>query len=98
MSMSGGPYDDEEGTRENHRIRGTIQHRQDQRQTEDRHLPHNRLTVAEIEYLREFIESDKRARWFWTSIRIWLGWLSGTMVALYAIWDQVEKFAKKITG
>jgi hypothetical protein len=56
------------------------------------------LTPDEIEYIRELIESDKRARWFWTSIRIWLGWLSGTLVALYAIWDQIEKFAKKLTG
>lgn len=65
---------------------------------EERHLPSNRLTPMEIEAVRELIESDKRARWFWSSIRIWLSWISGVLVAIYAIWDQVEKFMKKFTG
>ena len=65
---------------------------------EDVHLPLNRLTASEVAEVRALIESDKRARWFWSSARIWLSWISGSLVAMYAIWDQVEKFLKKFTG
>jgi hypothetical protein len=95
MSTTEGPFGDSGGTRTGNASRGAEQQRIDQ---EDLHLPLNRLTRAEIEAVRELIESDRRARWLWSSLRIWASWISGTLVALYAIWDQVEKFIKKFGG
>ena len=45
------------------------------------------LTKHEIMSLRRIIRSDDRARWFWTTVRIWTAWLIGIPAAIVAIWQ-----------
>ncbi len=65
---------------------------------DDDGLPLTRLTRREIKELREMLEADRRARWAWSTGRIWATWLAGSMVAVYSLYDTVEKLIKKITG
>ncbi|QLP96171.1 MAG: hypothetical protein HZY79_00485 [Rhodoblastus sp.] len=34
------------------------------------------FTSDERKELRAILENDRRAKWFWATIRIWAGWLS----------------------
>jgi hypothetical protein len=65
---------------------------------DDDGLPSNRLTRREIKELRAMLEADRRARWAWSTGRIWATWITGSLVAVYGLWDTVEKLLKKITG
>lgn len=42
-------------------------------------LPFN---VDERRYLRGMVEADKRRRWLFTSCRIWLTWIAGSIVSV----------------
>lgn len=68
-----------------------------QREHEDG-LPANRLTRAEIKELRELLESDRRARWAWSTGRIWATWVTGSIIAVYSLYDTLEKAFKKLFG
>lgn len=61
-------------------------------------LPVNRLTRSEIRELRNLLESERRMKWFWSTGRIWVAWLAGTIVATYSLYDTLEKFLKRIFG
>lgn len=61
-------------------------------------LPLNRLTKREIKELRQMLEADRRARWAWSTGRIWATWFTGALIAVYSMYDTMEKLIKKITG
>lgn len=61
-------------------------------------LPLNRLTRDEIKELRAMLEADRRARWAWSTGRVWVTWVSGGIIAVYGLWDTVEKLIKKLGG
>lgn len=65
---------------------------------EDGGLPINRLTRSEIKELRELLESERRAKWAWSTARIWLTWLAGSIIAVYSMYETLEKAFKKLTG
>lgn len=56
------------------------------------------LSAAERAQLRNHLESERRVQWLFAVIKIWLGWISGTMIAVYAIWEYLGKFLKLIGG
>ena len=62
----------------------------------DDHLPKDRLTRREVEELRAFLESHKRTKWFWSTVRIWITWISGAIIGIYAVWDHLGKLLRKI--
>ena len=68
---------------------------EDQHVHEDDGLPAHRLTKAEIKELRELLEAERRAKWAWSTGRIWATWLTGTIVAVYAMYDAAEKLLRK---
>lgn len=59
----------------------------------------SQLTAEEVAALREIIkqqkdlleivESDKRAKWLWSSIRVWSIWIAGILTALSLGWETV---------
>lgn len=63
---------------------------------DDLHQLSGPLTEQEIRELRQILHTRKQYRWLITTFRLWLGYLSGTLVSLYVLWDYVEKFLKRI--
>jgi len=50
------------------------------------------LSDQEVAKLRRILRDDDRARWFWASARIWLGWIIAAPAALYAAYAAVMRF------
>lgn len=53
---------------------------------------HGPLSEQELLRIRRLLQSDDRARWFWASFRIWLGWLIAAPGALYAAYAAIMRF------
>lgn len=49
------------------------------------------LSEDEIEKLRELLDAQQRAEWFWKQARIWATWVSATIVGTYAIYETIIK-------
>lgn len=60
--------------------------------------PVNRLTRSEIKEVREMLEADRRARWAWSTGRIWAAWLAGAIVGIYGLYDTLEKLLRRLSG
>lgn len=43
------------------------------------------LTIAERKMLRRMIENESRIQWFWGSVRVWAGWISGAIIGAWAL-------------
>ena len=54
-------------------------------------MNHDPLSKDEIAKLRELLDSQQRAEWFWKQARIWATWVSATIVGTYAIYETVIK-------
>lgn len=54
------------------------------------------LSASEIREIRYILESRNKHRWLMTTLKFWLGYLSGALVGLYVVWDYMEKIIKKI--
>ena len=50
------------------------------------------LRPEEIRAIRRIIKTDDRMRWFRATVRIWAGWVSAIIGALWLGWDTVIKF------
>ena len=48
------------------------------------------FTVAERRILRALIQEDKRAKWFWSSARIWITYGAAVIAALWAAKEQIQ--------
>lgn len=42
------------------------------------------LTEEEIAAFRELLEKDRRVTWFWTTTRVWAGWIAAIVAAYLA--------------
>jgi hypothetical protein len=42
------------------------------------------LTEEEVAEVRSLLEKDKRVTWFWTTARVWAGWLTAVGAAYLA--------------
>lgn len=51
------------------------------------------LSPNERQELRRLLEQERRMRWLWSTIRIWLGWISGAVVGGYAVYQAVKDAA-----
>lgn len=67
-----------------------------------RHLPEDYdddearpLTAEERRVLRRMIEDDARVRWFWSSFRIWVGWISAAIVGAWSMVEIASKIWKR---
>jgi len=52
------------------------------------------LSEDEIKKLRDMLESQERAEWLWSTLRIWASYISGAVVAVYAVYEVVLKVVK----
>lgn len=43
------------------------------------------LTPDENRRMRRLLRDEDRARWFWRTVRIWLGWIAGGLVSAAVI-------------
>lgn len=56
------------------------------------------LTASERKRLRKILESQERAEWLWSTIRIWALWISGITAGIYAIGEFLSRFVKLKIG
>lgn len=56
------------------------------------------LTDAELVELRELLESDRRAKWLWSTLRTWSLWLGGVIGAITLTWDSLARVVKSMAG
>lgn len=49
------------------------------------------LTDDEIKAIRAIIKSDDHVRWAWSVARLWAGYVSAVVVALWWSWDYITK-------
>ena len=54
------------------------------------------LSEWEVKELRKLLESDRRVRWFWSSMRIWSMWVLGILTAIYMLREWISKAFKAI--
>jgi hypothetical protein len=54
------------------------------------------LTPHEVAELRAILVARERIRWLHSTVRLWVGYVSGGLVSLYIIWDYVEKLIQKL--
>lgn len=59
-------------------------------------LPDGPLSPEERRMIRGMLEEHRRARWFWTVLRIWIIWLGAVAAALTAIKTQWGDLIKKV--
>jgi hypothetical protein len=52
------------------------------------------LTDEEIKAIREMIKQDAHMRWLWPIVRLWIGWISAAITALYLSWDVLVRIVK----
>jgi hypothetical protein len=53
------------------------------------------LTIAERRALRRIIENEERIQWFWGSVRVWAGWISGAIIGGWALVEIISKVWKR---
>ncbi len=52
------------------------------------------LNDEERRQIREIIESDQRAKWLWSSIRVWSLWIAALITGLSMTWDTIVAVIK----
>lgn len=52
------------------------------------------LTPNERKRVRKMLEADKRARWFWVTVRTWVMWVGGGAVAITAGYQWIKDAVK----
>lgn len=62
---------------------------------EDDDISGRPLTIVERKALRRIIENEERVQWFWGSVRVWAGWISGAIIAAAATVEIVTKVWKR---
>lgn len=63
---------------------------------EDETLPTGELSEAEVQMIRKMIRDEYRTRWFWATVRVWVGWAVGTVTVLWASQEYIIKIFKAI--
>ena len=54
------------------------------------------LTKRELLELRKILEQDRRARWLWSTVRLWAAWFSGVVLAIITLHEKIRDFFKSI--
>lgn len=57
-----------------------------------------RLTPTENKKLRKIIRDKERMDWLMSAILVWSGYLSATIVAIWAVKDHLVKMFKALTS
>lgn len=53
------------------------------------------LTIAERRAIRKMIENEERIQWFWGSVRVWAGWISGAIIGAWALVEIAGRIWKR---
>lgn len=56
------------------------------------------LTNEELKALRLIIKNDDRARWFWSTARIFVTYAAATITFFAAFWSSIVSAVKKLTA
>lgn len=56
------------------------------------------LSDEELKAMREMIKQDERARWVWSSIRLWSMWLAATVGGLTLTYDTIIRAIRSAVG
>lgn len=56
------------------------------------------LTAAECKDVRAMLDDQARAKWLWSSIRVWSMWVSGAIIGAYALAEALEKIIRRMVG
>ena len=56
------------------------------------------LTPAERKAVRKIMRDQARMDWAWATMRIWVGWVAGSIIGTYAVYEVVLKFVRRWTG
>lgn len=56
--------------------------------------PSPQLSEEELRAIRDIIQSEQRAKWLWSSIRVWSIWIAGILTALSMGWETVVAVIK----
>lgn len=56
------------------------------------------LTEEELKEIRAMLEEERRAKWLWSSIRIWSIWIVGVIGCITLMWDSMGRVLKAIVG
>ena len=54
------------------------------------------LTDEEMVKVRRILEADDRARWLWSTARVWATWIAAIALGATAGWDVLSKFVKAL--
>lgn len=54
------------------------------------------LTPDEKTAVRKMLERDERVAWFWSTARLWVGWIAGIVGFVVIMQEYAEKIAKTI--
>jgi hypothetical protein len=56
-------------------------------------LPTGPLSENELKILRRIIRDDDNTRFFWRTVRLWVGWIGGVIGTIWIGWETISKAA-----
>lgn len=56
------------------------------------------LTEEEVAELREMLEEERRAKWLWSSIRVWSIWIAAVVGGMTVFWDSATRILRSMVG
>lgn len=56
------------------------------------------FSPAERREIRNMLEAQERAEWFWKSARVWAMWISAAIVGSWAAAEAFEKIVRRIVS
>lgn len=72
-----------------------MNHRNDRDEDDEDEISGRPLTIVERRAIRRIIENEGRIQWFWGSVRVWAGWISGAIIAAWAVVEIAGKIWKR---
>jgi len=63
---------------------------------EEDEFPDTDLSPLERKRLRLLMEKEKRARWFWTTLRTWVIWIGGVAIAVTTSYQWIKEAVRAL--
>lgn len=54
------------------------------------------LTEEEVKQIREILQNEQRAKWLWSSIRVWSIWIAGVITAISITWGTFVEIIRSV--
>lgn len=68
----------------------------DKDKPQDEQFADDPLRPWEIKQVRKLLRDEERVKWFWSTIRLWLYYISAAVTFLFLVQEHLINFIKKV--